>query len=203
MKQSDATFCVCKFKEIFYRLSFERKLRNAQKMKRGSTKQRVLEKRSKKLVLFTSGPRAPFSRHERGASDEVLIACGHEWFLQTLQKWPILWLDSSVLTANRPRLSAEHYSIEMDPEARAFIKTQAYTWLVPTRRWFCEQYKLFLSKADMCFAVFSCSHSRALIKVLQGYLWGSGGSLEESGLDDAKSCYARCSKRLRKAGSLM
>lgn len=37
-----------------------------------------------KIVLFTAGPRAPFSPHERGASDEVLIACGHKWFLQTL-----------------------------------------------------------------------------------------------------------------------
>lgn len=31
------------------------------------------------------------SLHMRGgASDEVLIACGHKWFLQTLRKWPIL-----------------------------------------------------------------------------------------------------------------
>lgn len=37
-----------------------------------------------KIVLFTAEPRAPFSPHERGASDEVLIACGHKWFLQTL-----------------------------------------------------------------------------------------------------------------------
>lgn len=36
------------------------------------------------MVLFTAGLCAPFSPHERGASDEVLIACGHKWFLQTL-----------------------------------------------------------------------------------------------------------------------
>jgi len=41
-------------------------------------------RRGGEIVLFTAGPRAPFSPHERGASDEVLIACGHKWFLQTL-----------------------------------------------------------------------------------------------------------------------
>lgn len=51
-----------------------------QKTKEGGGKKR----QGGKIVLFTAGPRAPFSPHERGASDEVLIACGHKWFLQTL-----------------------------------------------------------------------------------------------------------------------
>ncbi len=50
------------------------------KKKKGGGKKR----QGGKIVLFTAGPRAPFSPHERGASDEVLIACGHKWFLQTL-----------------------------------------------------------------------------------------------------------------------
>lgn len=78
------------------------------------------------MALFTAGPHAPFSPHERGASDEVLIACGHKWFLQTLQEWPILWLDSSVITTNRLRHSTVHYGIEKDLKASAFIKMVSY-----------------------------------------------------------------------------
>lgn len=43
-----------------------------------------IKRQGGEMVLFTAGPHAPFSPHERGASDEVLIAYGHKWFLQTL-----------------------------------------------------------------------------------------------------------------------
>ena len=49
---------------------------------RGRTKKK--KRQGGKIALFTAGPGAPFSPHERGAADEVLIACGHKWFLQTL-----------------------------------------------------------------------------------------------------------------------
>lgn len=63
-------------------------------------KKKKKRRQGDEIVLFTARLRAPFSPHERRDSDEVLIACGHKWYLQTLQKWPILWLDSSAIKAN-------------------------------------------------------------------------------------------------------